>query len=211
MFQQRRRNNVPHAAIAKIRRLELERAAYEVINGFGLRGLTVEQVARHAGISKGMVHHYFRDKDELIIAAIRHANRRLSNIVRERTKMSKSPSERIWAIISAQLGPELFQPPFWGAYSLVLEGGIRCQEILRVYSAVSARGHSNIAFALRSLVKPREVEAIAHTIWNLLEGAWLLPVAQPELTRAEIVTTIIEYLKNSVPGFDMSVVKLSDK
>lgn len=198
-------------SISKIRKLELERAALEVVYEKGFRGMTLEQVARHAGISKGIVHHYFLNREELVAGLVRYGNRVYAEIALERIKSAKSPSERLWAIIYARVAPELFQPPYWRAYLPILEEGIQHKQIPRIYSAINARGRSNVAFALRSLLKPGDVDVVTHTIWNLMAGAWLLAASQRDVTRTAVLAIIADYLKNSVPGFDMSVVKSSDK
>jgi hypothetical protein len=72
------KQNMPRIDITKIRRSELEQAAYEVAVEFGLRGSTIEGVAKHAGVSKGLIHRYFWDKDELLMGSVRYGNRDLS-------------------------------------------------------------------------------------------------------------------------------------
>ena len=44
----------------------------------GLAGATLEKVATHAGASKGIVLHYFRNKQELFEHAMREANAELA-------------------------------------------------------------------------------------------------------------------------------------
>ncbi|HEY7747560.1 MAG TPA: TetR family transcriptional regulator [Aestuariivirgaceae bacterium] len=180
---------------------------FELIGESGIRGLTIARMAQHAGISKGIVHHYFRNKEELITAVVRHGNRVYSDGIRERLRLSKSPSERLWTIIYGQFSSEVFQAMHLQYYLQVLETAIQYQGILRTYNAVNARGRLNVAFALRSLVEPNEVKTTTHTIWNLLEGAWLLAAAEPNLTKDQLLTSVAAYLKGSVPRFDMSVVE----
>ena len=60
--------------ISEIRRRELRQAAYEVLQTEGMAGATIEKVAQKAGASKGIVHHYFKTKQQLFEHAMRHSN-----------------------------------------------------------------------------------------------------------------------------------------
>ena len=55
------------------RRTVFANAALQVITRLGIEGLTVREVAREAGYTTGALTHYFRSKDELLIAASEHA------------------------------------------------------------------------------------------------------------------------------------------
>ncbi len=49
--------------IPEQRKEQLINAAFETINVVGLAGVTLSQVAKEAGLSTGIVSHYFGDKE----------------------------------------------------------------------------------------------------------------------------------------------------
>ncbi len=57
--------------LSDIRRKELRQAAFAVLEREGIAGATLEKVAAQAGASKGIVLHYFRNKQELFEHAMR--------------------------------------------------------------------------------------------------------------------------------------------
>ena len=57
-------------SIETIRRRELSEAAFEVMKEHGLPGTTVARVAERAGMSQGLVHHYFKGKSDMLEGAI---------------------------------------------------------------------------------------------------------------------------------------------
>lgn len=63
---------VDHAA----RRAELSTVAARVIAAGGLEAATIREIAQTSGYSKGVVEHYFDDKEQLISAALESANQR---------------------------------------------------------------------------------------------------------------------------------------
>jgi AcrR family transcriptional regulator len=62
------------ARIRDIRRHELLQAAYEILKREGFQATTIDKIALEAGAAKGIVHHYFPNKRELILAALRYAH-----------------------------------------------------------------------------------------------------------------------------------------
>jgi len=71
--------------IRDIRRDELTRAAMKCIAEKGYDGVTLDDVTREAGLSKGIAAYYFRSREELLVSVIR----RMRDNVRELTR-------RIW-------------------------------------------------------------------------------------------------------------------
>jgi hypothetical protein len=96
------------------------------------------------------------------------------------------------------------------AYVFALTIGIRYKGVLRIYDATHARTISNLAFALRQLVKPEDVVPMAHTIWAIMEGAWLLQATQDKNIAQPMLRILADYLKTAVPGFDSSVIRNID-
>ena len=47
------------------------RAAIECFARLGYQGTTIERIARDAGVTKGAVYYHFRDKEELLFAAVK--------------------------------------------------------------------------------------------------------------------------------------------
>lgn len=60
------------------RREEVARAVWQVIAKRGIGATTIREIARAARCSTGVLAHYFKDKDELLLYALRIASRRAS-------------------------------------------------------------------------------------------------------------------------------------
>jgi TetR/AcrR family transcriptional repressor of bet genes len=197
-------------SVSAMRRQELEKAAYDAINARGSHGLALQEVARQAGTVKGTIHHYFRNKEDLMESAARYANREFSQIALESIKAAKSSSERLWSILALNLSPQFFQPFLTRAYVVILANGIRYKGVLRIYDATHARTISNIAFALRPIAKREDVKPIANTIWTMIEGAWLIQATRKDNIAGAALAQLADYLRRAVPGFDSSVVQNLD-
>lgn len=64
---------MPKVVDHDLRREEVAEAAWRVIAGHGLHAATVREIASEARSSTGVLAHYFRDKDELLLYALRLA------------------------------------------------------------------------------------------------------------------------------------------
>jgi AcrR family transcriptional regulator len=62
---------VPRAVDHETRRTELVDALWRVVQREGVDKATMRSIASEAGVSIGMVQHYFADKDEILAAAVR--------------------------------------------------------------------------------------------------------------------------------------------
>lgn len=68
------------------RRAEVVAAARRVILRDGIEGATTRAIAKEAGYSNGVLTHYFTDKDDILLAALRTSHRRI--VTRLKDKLS---------------------------------------------------------------------------------------------------------------------------
>ncbi len=136
-------------------------------------GTTLAQIAGRAGVSPGLVAHYFDDKEGLLEAAFRTLARRVSDNVRARLRHAHTPRGRIQAIIDANLGPAEFDQrtgtawlAFWG---LVLQS----PSLKRVQLAYQRRMLTNLRGSLRQLLPDDEAQSLAAMIAAMIDGVWL--------------------------------------
>ncbi|HTO06750.1 MAG TPA: TetR/AcrR family transcriptional regulator [Myxococcota bacterium] len=74
---------MPKVVDRERRRGDLAGAAARVIARIGLEGVTVQSVAAEANCSAGSIAHYFRNKDELLLHALRASTEPLMHALRE--------------------------------------------------------------------------------------------------------------------------------
>ncbi|MEL6320288.1 MAG: TetR/AcrR family transcriptional regulator [Cyanobacteria bacterium J06626_14] len=84
------------------RRLEVSEAAWRVIVREGLDRTSMRAIAQEMGCTTGVVTHYFRDKQELILFALNQVTERLKTAM-EQAIESVSGAERLVAMLSAFL------------------------------------------------------------------------------------------------------------
>src|SRR5690625_6795075 len=70
---------LPKIGMQPIRRQQLIQATMAAIDEVGLADATVLRIARHAGVSAGIISHYFGGKDGLLEATIDRKSTRLNS------------------------------------------------------------------------------------------------------------------------------------
>src|SRR5947209_20601374 len=80
--------------------LERERQMLEVAGrSFAARGfhaVSMDEIAKQAGISKPMLYHYFRSKEGLYVAYVRQQGSALLDGMRNAPGRDAPPAERLW-------------------------------------------------------------------------------------------------------------------
>lgn len=187
--------------ISDIRRAELRRAAFEVLQKEGMAGATLERVAAQAGASKGIVLHYFASKQELFEHAMREANVKLTEVVVARLNNATTPRERLDAIIDGNFDESFFQPSICHAWLSLCAEVPREPQLARIQKVIHARMRSNLLSALVHLLPKEECEAVALGITTLIDGLWLRSGLQSGgLTRKEAMDQMRDYLSHRLPG-----------
>lgn len=164
---------MPKLGMEPIRRRELIDAAIEAIHECGSLDVTVSQIAKRAGVSSALAHHYFGGKDQLIIATMRHLLTELSLGVRDGLKHAKGPRDRVSAIVRANFAPEQFRPATisaWLTFYVKAQSSPQAQRLLRLYAH---RLHSNLAEALNRLVPSAQAQRVAAGAAAMIDGLWL--------------------------------------
>ncbi|MBY5825914.1 choline-responsive transcriptional repressor BetI [Rhizobium leguminosarum] len=186
--------------ISAIRRKELRQAAFEVLQREGMAGATLEKVASHAGASKGIVLHYFHNKQELFEHAMREANVALGQAVVARLKRATTAYDRLEAIIEGNFEERFFQPSICHAWLSLCAEVPREPRLARIQTVIHARMRSNLMSALVHLLPRSECEAVALTITSLIDGLWLRAGLQSErLTRDKALAQVRDYLDHRIP------------
>lgn len=89
----------------EFRRAEIVEAAVEVMRTAGVAGCTVRSVAERAGVSKGVVHYYFADAQELVELAFAGLARSYYAHVRAGAAALADPVAAMWHALVSYVTP----------------------------------------------------------------------------------------------------------
>ena len=161
------------ASIEDTRRRQLVEVTIDSLAELGYVGTTLAQIAVRAGVSPGLVAHYFGDKDGLLDAAFRSLARRVGDQVRARLRHVSTPRGRIQAVIDANLAPEEFEQRTGTAWLAFWGQVLQVKSLKRVQSVYQRRTLSNLRSSLKKLMPPEDAQHLAAMIAAMIDGVWL--------------------------------------
>jgi len=163
---------MPKLGMEPIRRDALVKATITEIGRAGSLDVTVAQIARRAGMSSALAHHYFGGKDQIFLAAMRHILSVYGAQVRAALAGAQNPRQRLEAIIRASFEAGNFRPEVisaWLNFYVQAQSVDGARKLLRVYQG---RLHSNLVHDLRPLVGARS-DLVADTIAAMIDGFYI--------------------------------------
>lgn len=170
---------MPRARIQDIRRQELIVATIDAIHRYGYSELTVAQISAEAGLSAGNIHYYFGGKQELLFATMRWLLSQLQATTREKIAQSKTPRERIEALIDSNFAPELYTPAIISAWIHFWAQAPHHPELKRLQQVNANRVRNNLLHAFKQCLPPEQARQGAITIQALMDGIWIQAAQEP--------------------------------
>jgi TetR/AcrR family transcriptional regulator, transcriptional repressor of bet genes len=183
---------MPKLGMEPIRKQALVNATIVEIGRAGSLDVTVSQIAKRAGMSSALAHHYFGSKEDMFLAAMRHVLTVYGAEVRGALAVAVGPDARLRAILTASFSATNFRRDVVGAWLnfwVLAQTVPAARRLLRVYRG---RLRSNLLACLR----PRaDAEAVADGLGALIDGLYLREVLKEGTADgAAAVATALRYL-----------------
>ena len=167
------RRSPPRDEPEELRRRQLIEVTIDCLAEVGYVGSTLARIASRAGVSPGLVAHYFGDKDGLLEATFRSLTGRLAERVRRRMSAARTPRGRIQAVIDTNLAPEEFDQRTGTAWLAFWGQVLHVRGLKRVQTVYQRRTLSNLCHVLKRLAPPDEARRLAAMIAAMIDGVWL--------------------------------------
>jgi AcrR family transcriptional regulator len=101
--------------IRKRTKLKILENALELFAEKGFKGTSISEIAKSAGVSKGLAYNYFKDKNELMVSVLGLLSRELENAFVTAKNMS-DPSEKLKLLIDETFRQIKYEAKFWRLY-----------------------------------------------------------------------------------------------
>lgn len=163
---------MPKVGMEPIRREALVKATIAEIGRAGSLDVTVAQIARRAGMSSALAHHYFGSKEQIFLAAMRHILTLYGAEVRGALAAAEGPRGRLVAIIRASFASGSFRREVVGAWLNFYVLAQTLPEAKRLLGIYQARLRSNLVHDLRPLVGVRAA-GVARGLGALIDGVYI--------------------------------------
>ncbi|RID93953.1 transcriptional regulator BetI [Gemmobacter lutimaris] len=189
---------MPKLGMEPIRKAALVKATIVELGRAGSLDVTVSQIAKRAGMSSALAHHYFGSKEDIFLAAMRHILSLYGAEVRGALAAVDGPEARLQAILRASFSPGNFRREAVGAWLNFYVLAQTVPEARRLLSVYQRRLRSNLLSCLRPLVGVRADRA-ADALGALIDGVYLreaLKEGPPDSAAA--VATVMEFVASEL-------------
>ena len=185
---------MPKLGMEPIRKTALVKATIVEIARAGSLDVTVGQIAKRAGMSTALAHHYFGGKEAIFLAAMRHILSLYGAEVRGALAAAQTPQTRLEAILLASFSPTNFRREVvsaWLNFYVLAQSVEGARRLLSVYQR---RLQSNLRHDLRPLVGAR-ADGLASALGALIDGVYLREALSAQASDGkESVALIREFL-----------------
>ena len=185
---------MPRLGMEPIRKAALVEATITEIGRAGSLDVTVAQIARRAGVSAALAHHYFGSKEQMFLAAMRHILGLYGAEVRGALALAEGPRDRLRAVIRASFAASSFRRETIGAWLNFYVLAQTVPDVKRLLRVYQHRICSNLRGPLRALA-PERAERLAEGLAAMIDGVYLREVlGQRPPDWAQAAAMVLDYL-----------------
>lgn len=164
---------MPKVGMQPIRRRQLIDATIHTIEAHGFSETTIARISKNAGLSSGIISHYFGGKNALLEATMRSV---LSDLQREmslRLRQAEGPVSRIEAILGANFATEQSTPAICAAWLSFYAQVPHSRQLGRLHRVYVRRLRSNLQHAFAQLLPRTAAEQAAEGMSAMIDGIWV--------------------------------------
>ena len=158
---------------AHARRADLIEAAAACLAEHGLAGTNVRAICAKAGVSPGLLRHYFGGIDDLVAATYQATSDRMDAIFADAVESAGSdPPARLTAYLTASFRPPVTDPELLGAWT-AFWALARSDTRMSAIHATSYAGYRARLCELLRACGARDAERLAIMLTAMVDGLWL--------------------------------------
>jgi TetR/AcrR family transcriptional repressor of bet genes len=181
-----------------IRRRQLIDATIASMGARGFAETTVQTISKAAGVSPGIIHHYFGGKDELLAATMHSMLQQLRADVAARLADAQTPRDRLLAVIDGNFAADQFAPQVVNAWLAFWAQVPHVPALARLQRINHRRLHSNLMHSLRRLLPAAKAEKVACGLAAMIDGLWLRSALTGAVTAAEARAVAVGFLEGQM-------------
>ncbi|NDJ78332.1 MAG: TetR/AcrR family transcriptional regulator [Chloroflexi bacterium] len=168
-------------------------AARTILAQQGYMAMTVSQVAETAGVSRGLLHYYFKNKEDLLARVIRSSLEKTVELVQLMFAQSATADEIATGLTGAlryldQVAPDVFNLLFEG-WAVARQSELVAAEMAELFRQFHAAMLSALEeAAARGVIAPTvPLDGLAVLLSGLMDGLALQVITTPELVENDAV------------------------
>lgn len=166
---------MPKVGMQPIRRQQLIQATLQAVDQVGMADASIGVIAKTAGVSNGIISHYFQDKNGLIAATMGYLMRALAISVaaRRRALEDNSPRAHLRVIIEGNFDASQVNGPAMKTWLAFWAASMHQPSLHRLQRINDHRLYSNLCCEFRRVLPVAQARHAARGLAALIDGLWL--------------------------------------
>jgi AcrR family transcriptional regulator len=169
-------------------REKILQAAFAVLSRDGYENVSIKDIAEEAGVAQGLVHYYFKSKQQLVLAVLFEVCRKMDVYTAEGTEGAMAAFENFKVLLRTRPDAHSLYVQLIGVGLHDKEIGAGIRENIR-----TERGH--VEDLARQVFAERETDstqarAIAGAVWAGILGIMIQKIVDPEFNADEAVDAL---------------------
>ncbi|WP_434388765.1 TetR/AcrR family transcriptional regulator [Melittangium boletus] len=176
------------------RRRQIVQGLLRVMAERGYERASIAEIARAAGLSPGLVHYHFTQKQEVLLALVEQLAARSAERLRTRLERTRAgPQARVEAFIDAFLATgEDADPDAVAAWVTISAEAVRQPEVRALYQQVVRADLGQLEELVGAVIGRRRARAVAAGLFATIQGYFVLAAASPELIPAGSAADLVK-------------------
>ncbi len=184
-------------SISHIRKPEILRNTYKVVQEEGFMGMTIGKVATRMGVNSGLLIHYFKSKEGLIMEMVDYLYESSLTAYQEELKKHTTPKERLGTMLDMIFDVSGSMPQrdgvFWSCYAMGFRNDQIKEKIKELMKKFIDFGIAEIqSWEKNGLANVADKEKAAATILALSEGFGILRNSIDDMTTLKEVSLFMK-------------------
>ncbi|MEQ9770008.1 transcriptional regulator BetI [Pectobacterium jejuense] len=192
---------MPKVGMQTIRRQQLIDATLAAINDVGMHDASIVQIARRAGVSNGIISHYFRDKNGLLEATMRYLISHLGLAVKSRllSLTENTPRARLRAIVQGNFDDSQTNSAAMKTWLAFWASSLHSPMLHRLQQVNDRRLYSNLCVEFSRCLPKGSARVAAKGLAGLIDGLWLRGALSHEaFNREEALSITYDYIEQQL-------------
>jgi TetR/AcrR family transcriptional repressor of bet genes len=195
------------SSIAMERRRDLQEAAIRSIAAKGFAAVTVATICEEAGFSRGLIGHYFKGKDDLLLEAIQGVSSELAQANKKAAQAAgKDPIKRLHAVVKSSFSPPGFTREKVLVWVALAGNAPWSPQLATIYRDLWRDYRAGIARLMKRAGQARGVqidaELAALAFSQAIEGFWVGWAADPVAVDKAQAEQACHLMVNQLLGID---------
>ncbi|ATB32004.1 TetR/AcrR family transcriptional regulator [Melittangium boletus] len=176
------------------RRQQIVQGLLSVMAERGYERASIAEIAKAAGLSPGLVHYHFTQKQEVLLALVEQLAARSGERVRARLERSKGGARaQVDAFLDAFLATgEDADPDAVAAWVTISAEAVRQPEVRAAYEKVVRADLAQLEELVGAVIGRRRARAVAAGLFAAVQGYFVLAAASPELIPAGSASSTVK-------------------